>query len=155
MRILLVLFSIVLLNNCSHTDTRNLSGIEYLCSFKDSSSNTVDFSLKFLRNKVQIISWWIDREYKNLVIDHHKNESDIFRAYTYDQNINIHKKFNNNQNNILLSLDPNTLTGSYTDKNIIRSRVFCVNDPKASYKMNLKIAIGKKNYAAFAKQKGF
>jgi hypothetical protein len=30
-----------------------------------------------------------------------------------------------------------------------------VEDPKASYKMSLKIAIGKKNYAAFAKQKGF
>ena len=45
--------------------------------------------------------------------------------------------------------------GIYDDQDIIRSKVICIDDQKASYKMSLKIAIGKKNYATFAKQKGF
>ena len=53
------------------------------------------------------------------------------------------------------NLDTKTLTGFYIDQSIVRSEVFCIDDPRASYKMSLKIAIGKKNYAAFAKQKGF
>jgi len=136
---------------------RNLLGSEYLCNFKDSSNNTVDFSLKFLKDKVQIISWWIDREYKNLVVDHHKEEIDIFRNYNFNKNkiINIYKKYDNKKSSILLNLDTKTLTGSYIDQSIVRSEVFCIDDSRASYKMSLKIAIGKKNYAAFAKQKGF
>ena len=155
MRIIIVLLSIALLNNCSNSDMRNLSGSEYLCNFKDSLNNTVDFSLKFSKDKVQIISWWIDREYKNLVVDHHKEEIDIFRNYNFNRNINIYEKYDNNENAILLSLETKTLTGSYIDQSIVRSEVFCIDDPRASYKMSLKIAIGKKNYAAFAKQKGF
>ena len=155
MRIIIVLLLIALLNNCSNSDIRDLSGSEYLCSFKDSSNNTVDFSLKFLKDKVQIISWWIDREYINLVVDHHKDEIDIFRNYNFNKNINIYKIYDNNESDILLNIDPKTLTGSYIDESIVRSVVVCVDDPKASYKMSLKIAIGKKNYAAFAKQKGF
>jgi hypothetical protein len=104
---------------------------------------------------VQIISWWIDRAYINLVVDHHKDEIDIFRNYNFDKNINIYKIYDNNESDILLNIDPKTLTGSYIDESIVRSVVVCVDDPKASYKMSLKIAIGKKNYAAFAKQKGF
>ena len=157
MRIIIVLLSITLLNNCSNSDVRNLPGSEYLCNFKDSSNNTVDFSLKFLKDKVQIISWWIDREYKNLVVDHNKEEIDIFRNYNFNKNkiINIYKKYDNKKSSILLNLDTKTLTGSYIDQSIVRSEVFCIDDSRASYKMSLKIAIGKKNYAAFAKQKGF
>ena len=97
MRIIIVLLSIALLNNCSNSDIRDLSGSEYLCSFKDSSNNTVDFSLKFLKDKVQIISWWIDREYINLVVDHHKDEIDIFRNYNFNKNINIYEKYFSNR----------------------------------------------------------
>ena len=103
MRIIIVLLSITLLNNCSNSDIRDLSGSEYLCSFKDSSNNTVDFSLKFLKDKVQIISWWIDRAYINLVVDHHKDEIDIFRNYNFDKNINIYKIYDNNESDILLN----------------------------------------------------
>jgi len=155
MRIIIVLLSLTLLNNCSNSDMGDLSGSEYLCSFKDSSNNVVDFSLKFLRDEVQIISWWIDREYENLVVDSHKDEIDIFRNYSLNSNINIYKKSNTNKSSILLNLNPKTLAGSYVDKSINRDKVFCIDDPRASYKMSLKIAIGKKNYAAFAKQKGF
>ena len=157
MRIIIVLLSLTLLNNCSNSDMRNLSGDEYLCNFKDASNNTVDFSLYFSKDKVRIISSWIDREYKNLVVDHHKEEIDIFRNYNFNRNksIKIYKKYDNNENTVLLSLDTKTLTGSYIDQNVVRSAVFCIDDPRASYKMSLKIAIGKKNYAAFAKQKGF
>jgi TFIIF-interacting CTD phosphatase-like protein len=72
-----------------------------------------------------------------------------------DQKINIYKRLDDSQNKILLSIDVDTLTGIYDDQNIVRSKVICIDDQKASYKMSLKIAIGKKNYAAFAKQKGF
>jgi hypothetical protein len=155
MRIIIVLLSLTLLNNCSNSDIGDLSGSEYLCSFEDSTNNAVDFSLKFSRDEVQIISWWIDREYENLVVDSHKDETDIFRNYSLDQNINIYKKSNNNKSSILLNLNPKTLAGSYVDESTNRGNVLCVDDPRASYKMSLKIAIGKKNYAAFAKQKGF
>jgi hypothetical protein len=155
MRIIIVLLSLTLLNNCSNSDIGDLSGSEYLCSFKDSSNNVVDFSLKFLRDEVQIISWWIDRKYENLVVDSHKDEIDIFRNYSLNSNINIYKKSNNNKSSILLNLNPKTLAGFYVDEHINRGKVFCIDDPRASYKMSLKIAIGKKNYAAFVKQKGF
>ena len=145
MKIIIVLLSIILLNNCSNSDMRNLAGSEYLCSFKDSSNNNVDFSIKFFKDKVQIISWWIDREYKNLVVDHHKEEIDIFRNYNFNKNINIYKKYDDNESAILLNLYTKTLTGSYIDQSIVRSKVACTDDPTASYKMSLKIAIVKKN----------
>ena len=155
MKIFLIFFSIVLLSNCSNIDKRNLSTVEYLCSFSDTSNNTVDFSLKFLNDHVHIISWWIDRGYKDLVVDYHDGEVDVFRSYTLGQKIVIYKRLDDNQNKILLSIDVDTLTGLYNDQDIDRSTVICIDDQKASYKMSLKIAIGKKNYAAFAKQKGF
>ena len=155
MKIFLIFFSIVLLNNCSNIDKRNLSAAEYLCSFLDTSDNTVDFSLKFLNDHVHIISWWIDRGYKDLVVDYHDGEVDVFRSYTLGQKIVIYKRLDDSQNKILLSIDVDTLTGLYSDQDIDRSKVICIDDQKASYKMSLKIAIGKKNYAAFAKQKGF
>ena len=155
MKIFLIFFSIVLLSNCSNIDKRNLSTAEYLCSFSDTSNNTVDFSLKFLDDYVHIVSWWIDRGYKDLVVDYHDGEIDVFRSYNLDQKINIYKRLDDSQNKILLSIDIDTLTGIYDDQNIVRSKVICIDDQKASYKMSLKIAIGKKNYAAFAKQKGF
>ena len=143
------------MSNCSNIDKRNLSSAEYLCSFSDISNNTVDFSLKFFNDQVHIISWWIDRGYKDLVVDYHDGEIDVFRSYTLDQKINIYKRLDNSQNRVLLSIDVDTLTGIYDDQDIVRSKVICIDDQKASYKMSLKIAIGKKNYAAFAKQKGF
>ena len=155
MKIFLIFFSIVLLNNCSNIDKRNLSAAEYLCSFSDTSDNTVDFSLKFLNDHVHIISWWIYRGYKDLVVDYHDGEVDVFRSYTLGQKIIIYKRLDDSQNKILLSIDVDTLTGLYDDQDIDRSKVICIDDQKASYKMSLKIAIGKKNYAAFAKQKGF
>ena len=155
MKIFLIFFSIVLLNNCSNIDKRNLSAAEYLCSFSDTSDNTVDFSLKFLNDHVHIISWWIDRGYKDLVVDYHDGEVDVFRSYTLGQKIIIYKRLDDSQNKILLSIDVDTLTGLYDDQDIDRSKVICIDDQKASYKMSLKISIGKKNYAAFAKQKGF
>ena len=155
MKIFLIFFSIVLLSNCSNINKRNLSTAEYLCSFSDTSHNTVDFSLKFLNDHVHIISWWIDRGYKDLVVDYHDGEIDVFRSYTLGQKIVIYKRLDDNQNKILLSIDVDTLTGLYNDQDIDRSTVICIDDQKASYKMSLKIAIGKKNYAAFAKQKGF
>ena len=155
MKIFLIFFSIILLTNCSNIDKRNLSSAEYLCSFSDTSNNTVDFSLKFLNDQVHIISWWIDRGYKDLVVDYHDGEIDVFRSYTMDQKINIYKRLDDSQNKVLLSIDVDTLTGIYDDQDIVRSKVICIDDQKASYKMSLKIAIGKKNYAAFAKQKGF
>jgi hypothetical protein len=155
MKIFLIFFSIVLLSNCSNINKRNLSTAEYLCSFSDTSNNTVDFSLKFLNDHVHIISWWIDRGYKDLVVDYHDGEVDVFRSYTLGQKIDIYKRLDDSQNKILLSIDVDTLTGIYDDQDIIRSKVICIDDQKASYKMSLKIAIGKKNYAAFAKQKGF
>jgi len=155
MKIFLIFFSIILLSNCSNIDKRNLSSAEYLCSFSDTSNNTVDFSLKFLNDQVHIISWWIDRGYKDLVVDYHDGEIDVFRSYTMDQKINIYKRLDDSQNKVLLSIDVDTLTGIYDDQDIVRSKVICIDDQKASYKMSLKIAIGKKNYAAFAKQKGF
>jgi len=155
MKIFLIFFSIVLLSNCSNINKRNLSTSEYLCSFSDTSHNTVDFSLKFLNDHVHIISWWIDRGYKDLVVDSHDGEVDVFRSYTLGQKIVIYKRLDDNQNKILLSIDVDTLTGLYNDQDIDRSTVICIDDQKASYKMSLKIAIGKKNYAAFAKQKGF
>ena len=155
MKIFLIFFSIILLSNCSNIDKRNLSSDEYLCSFSDTSNNTVDFALKFLNDQVHIISWWIDRGYKDLVVDYHDGEIDVFRSYTLDQKINIYKRLDNSQNRVLLSIDVDTLTGIYDDQDIVRSKVICIDDQKASYKMSLKIAIGKKNYAAFAKQKGF
>ena len=155
MKIFLIFFSIVLLNNCSNIDKRNLSAAEYLCSFSDTSDNTVDFSLKFLNDHVHIISWWIDRGYKDLVVDYHDGEVDVFRSYTLGQKIIIYKRLDDSQNKILLSIDVDTLTGLYDDQDIDRSKVICIDDQKASYKMSLKIAIGKKNYATFAKQKGF
>jgi hypothetical protein len=90
-----------------------------------------------------------------LVVDYHDGEIDVFRSYTLDQKINIYKRLDDNQNKVLLSIDVDTLTGIYDDQDIVRSKVICIDDQKASYKMSLKIAIGKKNYAAFAKQKGF
>ena len=155
MKIFLIFFSIVLLSNCSNINKRNLSTAEYLCSFSDTSHNTVDFSLKFLNDHVHIISWWIDRGYKDLVVDYHDGEVDVFRSYTLGQKIVIYKRLDDNQNKILLSIDVDTLTGLYNDQDVDRSTVICIDDQKASYKMSLKIAIGKKNYAAFAKQKGF
>ena len=155
MKIFLIFLSIILLSNCSNIEKRNLSSAEYLCSFSDTSNNTVDFSLKFLNDQVHIISWWIDRGYKDLVVDYHDGEIDVFRSYTLDQKINIYKRLDNSQNKVLLSIDVDTLTGVYDDQDIVRSKVICIDDQKASYKMSLKIAIGKKNYAAFAKQKGF
>ena len=59
------------------------------------------------------------------------------------------------KNKAYLKIDRNTLKGEYTNNNIEREELKCLVDPKASYKMSLKIAIGKKNYAAYAKQKGF
>ena len=144
-----------MLSNCSNIDKSNLSTSEYLCSFSDTSNNTVDFSLKFFDDHVHIVSWWIDRGYKDLVVDYHDGEIDVFRSYNLDQKINIYKRLDDSQNKILLSIDIDTLTGIYDDQNIVRSKVICIDDQKASYKMSLKIAIGKKNYAAFAKQKGF
>ena len=85
----------------------------------------------------------------------HDGEINVFRSYNLDQKINIYKRLDDSQNKILLSIDIDTLTGIYDDQNIVRSKVICIDDQKASYKMSLKIAIGKKNYAAFAKQKGF
>ena len=155
MKIFLIFFSIVLLSNCSNINKRNLSTSEYLCSFSDTSHNTVDFSLKFLNDHVHIISWWIDRGYKDLVVDYHDGEVDVFRSYTLGQKIVIYKRLDDSQNKILLSIDVDTLIGLYSDQDIDRSKVICIDDQKASYKMSLKIAIGKKNYAAFAKQKGF
>ena len=155
MKIFLIFFSIVLLSNCSNINKRNLSTSEYLCSFSDTSHNTVDFSLKFLNDHVHIISWWIDRGYKDLVVDYHDGEIDVFRSYTLGQKIVIYKRLDDSQNKILLSIDVDTLIGLYSDQDIDRSKVICIDDQKASYKMSLKIAIGKKNYAAFAKQKGF
>ena len=155
MKIFLIFFSIVLLSNCSNIDKRNLSTVEYLCSFSDTSNKTVDISLKFLNDHVHIISWWIDRGYKDLVVDYHDGEVDVFRSYTLGQKIDIYKRLDDSQNKILLSIDLDTLTGIYDDKDVVRSKVICIDDQKASYKMSLKIAIGKKNYAAFAKQKGF
>ena len=155
MKIFLIFFSIVLLSNCSNINERNLSTSEYLCSFSDTSHNTVDFSLKFLNDHVHIISWWIDRGYKDLVVDYHDGEIDVFRSYTLGQKIVIYKRLDDSQNKILLSIDVDTLIGLYSDQDIDRSKVICIDDQKASYKMSLKIAIGKKNYAAFAKQKGF
>jgi hypothetical protein len=155
MKIFLIFFSIILLSNCSNIDKRNLSTAEYLCSFSDTSNNNVDFSLKFLNDNFHIVSWWIDRGYKDLVVDYHDGEIDVFRSYNLDQKINIYKRLDDSQNKILLSIDVDTLTGIYDDQNIVRSKVICIDDQKASYKMSLKIAIGKKNYAAFAKQKGF
>ena len=90
-----------------------------------------------------------------MVVDYHDGEIDVFRSYNLDQKINIYKRLDDSQNKILLSIDVDTLTGIYDDQNIVRSKVICIDDQKASYKMSLKIAIGKKNYAAFAKQKGF
>ena len=90
-----------------------------------------------------------------MVVDYHDGEIDVFRSYNLDQKINIYKRLDDSQNKILLSIDIDTLTGIYDDQNIVRSKVICIDDQKASYKMSLKIAIGKKNYAAFAKQKGF
>ena len=153
-KILIILFSIILVNNCSNTFTRTLANNEYLCSFKKSSDITVDFSLKFYDKQAHIISWWINRGYKNLVVDFHDNEDDIYRDYIIDEKIIVYKKLHNNQNNILLVLDTDTLIGDYNEENVKRSKVICINDPKASYKMSLKIAIGKKNYEEFLKQKG-
>jgi hypothetical protein len=58
------------------------------------------------------------------------------------------------KNKAYLKIDKNTLRGEYVNNDIKRVELKCFDDPIASYKMSLKIAIGKKNYAAYAKQKG-
>ena len=153
-KIVIIFFSIILVNNCSNIYKRTLTNIEYLCSFRNSSDIAVDFSLKFYDKHTHIISWWIDRGYKNLVVDFNDNERDVYRDYIFDEKIIIYKKLHDNQNNILLVLDADTLIGFYAEENVFRSKVICIDDPKASYKMSLKIAIGEKNYDAFLKQKG-
>ena len=155
MRYIIPLFFISHLVSCSNFNNSNLDGKEFLCTFNNASNELVDFSLKFSDNKVHIISWWIDREYKNLVIDYHKGESDIFREYKLNKSINILGKNKDFKNKAYLKIDKNTLRGEYANNNIEREELKCLVDPKASYKMSLKIAIGKKNYAAYSKQKGF
>ena len=155
MRYIILLVFISHLASCSSFNNSSLDGKEFLCTFNNTSNELVDFSLKFSDNKVHIISWWIDREYKNLVIDYHKGESDIFREYKLNKSINILGKNKDFKNKAYLKIDRNTLKGEYTNNNIEREELKCLVDPKASYKMSLKIAIGKKNYAAYAKQKGF
>ncbi len=155
MRFIYCLLFIIVLNNCSSSYINSLSGTEYLCRFENSSNDIVDFSLKFFDKNVQITSWWIDRDYEDLVIDYHKNESDIYRSYTFNKDINIYRKLPNNKNDIYFKINKNTLIGKYVNQNITRSEIICSYDSKASYKMNLKIAIGKRNYDAYIKRKGF
>lgn len=154
MRYVVLLILIIHLVSCSSFNNSNLNGKEFLCTFNNASNEIVDFSLKFSDKKVQIISWWIDREYKDLVIDYQKDEGDILREYTLDNNINIMGKQSSFVDKPFLKIDKDTLKGQYANKNIERKELKCFSDPKASYKMSLKIAIGKKNYAAYAKQKG-
>ena len=155
MRYIILLVFISHLVSCSSFNNSSLDGKEFLCTFNNASNELVDFSLKFSDNKVHIISWWIDREYKNLVIDYHKGESDIFREYKINESINILGKNKDFKNKAYLKIDKNTLKGEYVNNDIEREGLKCFVDPKASYKMSLKIAIGKKNYAAYAKQKCF
>lgn len=155
MRFIAILITAVFLGGCANLNNSSLDEKELLCTFYNSSNQTVDFSLKFSEKKVQIISWWIDREYKNLVIDYHKDENDIFREYKLDTNINILTKIPNSMNRVFIKIDKDTLQGKYTDQSFDRNDLKCSEDSKASYKMSLKIAIGKKNYDAYAKQKGF
>jgi hypothetical protein len=155
MRYIILLVFISHLGSCSSFYNSNLNGKEFLCTFNNASNELVDFSLKFSDNKVHIISWWIDRKYKDLVIDYQKGESDIFREYNLNKSINILGKNEDFKNKAYLKIDNNTLRGEYTNNDFERKELKCYVDPRASYKMSLKIAIGKKNYAAYAKQKGF
>jgi hypothetical protein len=155
MRYIIILVFISHLVSCSSFNNSNLDGKEFLCTFNNTSNELVDFSLKFSDNKVHIISWWIDREYKNLVIDYQKGESDVYREYKLNKSINILGKNKDFKNKAYLKIDKKTLRGEYVNNDIERVELKCFDDPRASYKMSLKIAIGKKNYAAYAKQKGF
>ena len=126
---------------------------ELLCIFKTSTSNNVDFSIKFNDDYAEIKSWWIDRGYKNLIIDHREGENDIFREYEINENIKIFDKSNNKK--VFIKINRKTLDGAILDESVTRSKLKCNVDPKATYKMSLKIAIGKKNYEAYRKQKGY
>lgn len=149
MRVLHIIILAFLLISCS--SKKDIKYDELLCVFQTSTSNNIDFSIKFNDEEVEIKSWWIDRGYKNLVIDYHEGENDIFRKYEINENIKIFDK----SKKVFIKINRKTLDGTILDESIIRSKLKCNVDPKATYKMSLKIAIGKKNYEAYRKQKGY
>ena len=149
MRVLHIIILAFLLISCS--SKKHIKYDELLCVFQTSTSNNIDFSIKFNDEEVEIKSWWIDRGYKNLVIDYHEGENDIFRKYEINENIKIFDK----SKKVFIKINRKTLDGTILDESIIRSKLKCNVDPKATYKMSLKIAIGKKNYEAYRKQKGY
>jgi len=152
MRLFQIIFLSFFLFSCtSKNNTNEVS--ELLCIFKTSTSNNVDFSIKFNDDYAEIKSWWIDRGYKDLIIDYHEGENDIFRKYEINENIKIFDKSNNKK--VFIEINRKTLDGTILDESITRSKLKCNLDPKATYKMSLKIAIGKKNYEAYRKQKGY
>ena len=141
--------SFFLFSCASKNNTNEVS--ELLCIFKTSASNNVDFSSKFTDDDAEIKSWWIDRGYKDLIIDYNEGENDIFRKYEINENIKIFDKSNNKK--VFIEINRKTLDGTILDESITRSKLKCNLDPKATYKMSLKIAIGKKNYEAYTTQK--
>jgi len=151
MRVLHIIILAFLLISCS--GKKDIKYDELLCVFQTSTFNNIDFSIKFNNKDVEIKSWWIDRGYKNLIIDYHEDENDIFRKYEIKENIKIFDKSNNKK--AFIKINRKTLEGIIFDESIIRSKLKCNVDPKATYKMSLKIAIGKKNYEAYRKQKGY
>ncbi|MEL0280655.1 MAG: hypothetical protein VW988_04515 [Gammaproteobacteria bacterium] len=151
MRVLHIIILAFLLISCSSKKDSKYD--ELLCVFQTSTSENIDFSIKFNDKDVEIKSWWIDRGHKNLIIDYHEGENDIFRKYEIKENIKIFDKSNNKK--AFIKINRKTLEGTISDESIIRSKLKCNVDPKATYKMSLKIAIGKKNYEAYRKQKGY
>jgi len=149
MRVLHIIILAFLLISCS--SKKDIKYDELLCVFQTSTSNNIDFSIKFNDEEVEIKSWWIDRGYKNLVIDYHEGENDIFRKYEINENIKIFDK----SKKVFIKINRKTLDGTILDESITRSKLKCNLDPKATYKMSLKIAIGKKNYEAYRKRKGY
>lgn len=153
MKLFQVFTLLFLLIGCS-SETNNRTFDQLLCTFQTPSLKDVDFSIKFDNDFVEIKSWWIDRNYRDLVIDHHNDEADIFRRYEINETINIFYR-SSKVNEIFMKIDRNAFDGEFLDQSVARSDLQCYIDPKAAYKMSLKIAIGKKNYESYKKQKGY
>lgn len=127
MRVLHIIILAFLLISCS--GKKDIKYDELLCVFQTSTSNNIDFSIKFNNKDVEIKSWWIDRGYKNLIIDYHEDENDIFRKYEIKENIKIFDKSIINKtsfamgnqdwrhylNGLYLSIDNTTITSVATD----------------------------------------
>ena len=69
-----------------------------------------------------------------------------------NETINIFYR-SNKVNEIFMKIDRNAFDGEFLDQSVARSDLQCYIDPKAAYKMSLKIAIGKKTMNLISNRK--